>query len=426
MKVLTKDYILSLVMEQMTGLSEMPNVEADAWTTEKLDEPMSIDLSGYASLNPDTNEVEQDKAIGTQLRIGPKGHKLLFFQNRNKDKQRTWVDINSKRVFTFLPRNDEYGTKYSGPKAIVKDPIPQGDDWHSKSKRDELERLKQEKIEGRLQEWSKRNLVFPVVNNLFQNSAIMKQLDKCGIPEIIGQNEYTEPVTNVKKVMNFNGPNISFNIHAVRDDEDVQKAIDKILDYRMSLETGEKMKGERPKPGKMVRNYAGQIYAGGKWSPEQRAHAEKHHELTPIYKLHKQAVQGGHKAFNVLSDLNIVGTLHGGEYTMVAMFLATKQIRTATISRGQNKGQLIKPIRVDVTMPVPEGIDFDNLTVAKISNDETASATANQREFFKQIMFELMGKLGKEIMNLDPDEVFEAMMFEPDDVDTDFIDNDNV
>jgi len=41
-------------------------------------------------------------------------------------------------------------------------------------------------------------------------------------------------------------------------------------------------------------------------------------------------------------------------------------------------------------------------------------------------MFELMGKLGKEIMNLDPDEVFEAMMFEPDDVDTDFIDNDNV
>lgn len=396
MNVLTKNAILSIIAEQMLSVDEMSARPAELWQTEKLDEPMVVDLPGVSSFNPETKAPEEGKVIGDIIRISPKGQKLLQFKNLAKGGQRMWLEIGTDRVHPHLPRNEVYGTKWTGAKPVES---LYGDDE---------EKIK-ETLRRREQEWPKRNLIFPIINSLFSSPGIIKQLDRCGIPEIIADNEYTEPVTNVKKVMEFNGPKLKFNLHAVRDEDDVQAALDKILDFRMSLETGEENQAQRQKPTKMVRAYGGQVYPGGVWSPEQRAHAEKYHELTPIYKLHKKAVQGGHKAFNLRTDLDIVGyPMASGEYLLGVSFSVSKYYRTAAVSRGKDRGVIIDPIRVQSSLPIPQNENPHDITIKQ------------DREFFKELFKTVLDKLGQRIMDIDADDVLTQLLFEPEEVDKEF------
>ena len=400
MNVLTKNTILSIIAEQMLSVDEMSARPAELWQTEKLEQPMVIDLPGVTSLNPDTQTPEEGKVISNIIRISPKGQRLLQFKNLAKGGQRMWLEIGTDKVHPHLPRNDVYGTKWSGPK-------PLEDLYRDDEDKDKKIATRKENLTN---EWPKRNLIFPIINSLFRSPNIIRQLDRCGIPEIVADNEYTEPVTNVRKIMLWTGPKLYFNFHAIRDEEDVQTALDKILDYRMSLEDGGEVnqQQDRQKPVKMVRAYGGQVYPGGKWTPEQIAYAEKYHKLTPVYKLHKKAVQGGHKAFNLRSDIDFIGGIIDNEYSLGVSFSVTKYYRTAGASRGKDKGKIIEPIRVHKSLNIPEGINPEELTIK------------NHKEFFKEIFKMVLTELGEQILQIDADEVLTQLLFEPSDVDKEF------
>ena len=218
MNVLTKNTILSIIAEQMLSVDEMSARPAELWQTEKLEQPMVIDLPGVTSLNPDTQTPEEGKVISNIIRISPKGQRLLQFKNLAKGGQRMWLEIGTDKVHPHLPRNDVYGTKWSGPK-------PLEDLYRDDEDKDKKIATRKENLTN---EWPKRNLIFPIINSLFRSPNIIRQLDRCGIPEIVADNEYTEPVTNVRKIMLWTGPKLYFNFHAIRDEEDVQTALDKI------------------------------------------------------------------------------------------------------------------------------------------------------------------------------------------------------
>jgi hypothetical protein len=246
---------------------------------------------------------------------------------------------------------------------------------------------------------------------------------KCAIPEIVAAAYFTEPTTNVQKTFTFGDvdSNIRFNLHSVQDETDIQTAMDKILDLRMSMSSDDE--GGQPtsssSPRRMVRKYAGTVYPGGEWTPEQRTFSKKHHKLTAIYKLHKRAVQGGDIAFTVQSDLNVIGGISGGDYTLVLNFSVTKFFRTATQSRGRQKGQIIEPIRVHVTEPLPDGVDTSN-----DGGQNPPFNVINYKDFFKSMFINALQQLGNKILEIDPDDALTQLMFDPSDVDADF-QNDN-
>ncbi len=401
MRIFTKQQIASIILEQVQNIdmSEMARQRREDWGNEKLPEPMVIDVPGVSSKDPQTGEIVKDKVISDDVRIAPKGQRVLMFYNQEVKDVRGYAakyfyDIDRKKVMNALPRNDYYGTSYSpsyDPK--TKQQITQNPETTAK------------------------RLIFPIIKKLFSEGAINTHLMKCAIPEIVGAAYFSEPVTNVQKVMTFGDQDgsIKFNLHSVQDESDIQSAIDKILDLRMSLSSDEEG-GEAPamsssQPRRMVRKYAGTIYPGGEWTPEQRTHAKKYHELTKIYKLHKKAVQGGDVAFTVQSDLNAIGGVSGNEYSLVLNFSVTKFFRTATQSRGRQKGQIIEPIRVYVTEQLPEGGGEFNVI--------------NNKDFFKNIFINALQELGNKILEIDPDDALTQLMFDPSDVDADFANDNN-
>jgi hypothetical protein len=413
MRIFTKEQIASIILEQVQSvdMSEMARARREDWGNEKLSEPMVIDVPGVSSKDPNTGEIIKDKVISDDVRIAPKGQRVLMFYNQEiKDVRgyaaKFFYDIDRKKVMSALPRNDYYGTSYS----------PSFD-------------TKTKTIITAKPETSAKRFIFPIIKKLFSEGAISSHLMKCAIPEIVAAAYFTEPTTNVQKTFTFGDVdgNIKFNLHSVQDEADIQTAMDKILDLRMSMspeEGGEEEGGvgqpvSSSSPRRMVRKYAGNIYPGGEWTPEQRTFSKKHHKLTAIYKLHKKAVQGGDIAFTVQSDLNVIGGVSGSDYTLVLNFSVTKFFRTATQSRGRQKGQIIEPIRVNVTEPLPDGVDTSN-----DGGQNPQFNVNNYKDFFKSMFINALQQLGNEILKLDPDDALTQLMFDPSDVDADF-QNDN-
>jgi hypothetical protein len=389
MNIFTKKQIADLIIEHVQSLDidEMARARREDWGNEKLPEPMVIDVPGVSSKDPNTGDIVKDKVISDDVRIAPKGQKVLMFFNQEVKDVRGYAakyfyDIDRKKVMNALPRNDYYGTSYSMAQK------PQGGETTAK------------------------RLTFPIIQKLFKEGAIHTHLMKCAIPEIVGSAFHTEPVTNVEKTFTFGGEGsqIKFNLHSVQDSSDIQTAVDKILDFRMSLddEGGSQPSGDRSVPKRMVRKYAGNVYSGGEWTPEQRTYAKKHHELTRIYKLHKKAVQGGDIGFTVQSDLTVIGGLNGNEYTLALNFSVSKFFREATQSRGRQKGQVVEPIRVHVTETIPEGTTPETLSVV------------NNQAFFKNLYINSLQQLGNKILEIDPDDALTQLMFDPSEVDADF------
>lgn len=392
MKIFTKEQITNLIQEniQSIDMDEMARARSDKWTQNPLSEPMVIDSPGVSSKDPNTGEIVKDKIISSDLNTSPSGKNVLKFLNYDKLKNNgnpsEWFyDVDLKKVMSQIPRNAYYGTSYT----------PSFDKETGKM------------VTQGAEEKAKR-MTFPVIKKFFSDGTIYNHLLKCAIPEIVGAAYFTEPVTNVQKTFTFGGetPDIKFNLHTVKDHDDIQTAIDKVLDVRMALDAGDEVQGDRPK--RMVRKHAGQIYVNGEWKPDQRTAAEKHHELTKIYKLHKKAVQGGNVAFTIQSDLTVIGGLNGTDYTLALNFSVTKYLREATKSRGMQKGQVIEPIRVHVNKQIPEGTSPESLSVA------------TNKEFFGSLYHDALQKLGEEILAIDPDDALTQLMFDPSEVDTDF------
>jgi hypothetical protein len=344
--------------------------------------------------------------------------KMINFPNLENGKKETRYiivddNLNPIKGMKFLPRNTSAGTDWKGvdtekriDQRIARLQRKQSTYGHQMDDPELRDRVKQEDELLLSNAQAKRKLVHPILNSFFTRSSIIKHLDKCGIPEVKGGAKFTEPTTNIQKLYSFNGPNINFNYHSVRDDSDIQDALDKIINYRLSLETGEKMKGARPEPTKMVRQYGGNVYPGGKWDPTQRALGKSDFKLTPVYKLYMLNVQRGEMAFNVMTDLDVRGEVSGNQYMLSMTFIATKSFRPADTEEGQERrptrGKLFEPIRVMSTEQLPDG-------------DRTPTVKEHL-DFFTNLFADCLNQLGAKILELDPDDVLQQLMFEPEDV----------
>ncbi len=429
MEFLTKEFISRLILEEVQSY-ELSEMALNAmWAPSELPQQMTFNVDSIRgipvnAIDSKTGEQLEPGIIKAhKLRTGPLEHRLLQFLNLENGKKETRyieIDQNNNVISTFTapPRTPKYGTKYGGAvDTEVKvdrriDKLASRQKKFGWNKEDEEQRAKVRERLGLSKNDSiaKRTLVNPLINAFFNQKSIKTHLDKCGIPELKGESTFTEPTSNINilspyrdKESKFCGPEIYFNYHTVRDDNDIQDAIEKILDFRMSLETGAKPKGKRPNPSKMVRNYAGQVYSGGKWDPSQRAYDKSQFELTPILKLYKQAVQKGEKAFNVISDLTVIGNVTGDVYKLNAIFTATNSVRTIQQTFASKRGNLFDPIRASVTYPLG---DMDSNSMNCIQN----------LDIFKQLYLELFQELTSKILEVNPDSVLEKLLIEPSEV----------
>lgn len=421
MNFITKEFINRLIQEQL-DLTEMP--QNALWAPMEGEGPVTVkinDIKGVPvnAVDPDTKEPLQPGEVKANIvRQSPTGFRMINFTNVEDGATITrYVILDDENNPLYgeltLPRAKKYGTDWGGTdfeklakQRIVRLGIKQKKAGHNP---DDPEQVEKEKINQQKfwnDSWAKRKLVNPAFNQFFLQPSIIKHLDKCGIPEVRGGAKFTEPSTNILRTYSYNGPRIQFNYHSVRDDNDVQDALDKIISYRTSLETGEKMKGSRPEPTKMVRQYGGNVYPGGKWDPTQRALGKSDFKLTPVYKLYMKNVQRGEKAFNVITDVDVLGDVVGDSYLMTMSFSATKSFRPADTEEGREqspkRGNLFEPIRVQMRVPLPDG-------------DKTPTAREHYG-FFKQLFQDTLTELGNRILDIDPDSVLEQLMFEPEEV----------
>jgi hypothetical protein len=429
MEFLTKEFISRLILEEVQGY-ELSEMALNAmWAPSELPQQMTFNVDSIGNIPVNAIDSKTDEKLepgvikAHKVRTGPLEHRLVQFLNLENGKRETrYLEIDGNnnviRTFKFPPRTPKYGTSYEGPvDTEVKvdrriDKLAARQKKFGWNKEDEEQRTKVRERLGLSKNDSiaKRTLVNPLINAFFNQKSIITHLDKCGIPELKGESTFTEPTSNINilspyrdKESKFCGPEIYFNYHTVRDDNDIQDAIEKILDFRMSLETGAKPKGKRPDPSKMVRNYAGQVYSGGKWDPQQRAYDKSQFELTPILKLYKQAVQKGEKAFNVISDLTVIGNVTGDVYKLNAIFTATNSVRTVQQTFASKRGNLFDPIRASVTYPLG---DMDSNSINCVQN----------LDIFKQLYLELFQELTSKILEVNPDSVLEKLLFEPNEV----------
>ncbi len=420
MNFITKQSILQIIQEEFE-ISEMPrNLD---WADVPLDNPVTInidDIQGIPvnAVDPKTKEPLEPGMVKAYLvRQSPTGMKMINFPNMENGKRETRYiivddNLNPIKGMKFLPRNTSAGTDWKGvdmekraDQKIARLQRKQSTYGHQVDDPELRQQVKSQDEMALLDAWAKRRLVHPILSEFFSRRSIIQHLDKCGIPEVKGGAKFTEPTTNILKKYNFNGPMINFSYHSVRDDKDIQDALDKIISYRTALETGEKMKGSRPEPTKMVRQYGGNVYPGGKWDPTQRAEGKNQFKLTPVYKLYMKNVQRGEMAFNVLTNLQVMGSINNGQYTLAMQFVATKSFRAADTEFGErtpSRMKLFEPIKVVSTKPLPP-------------NDNTPTIKEDLG-FFEELFADCLNQLGSELLSVDPNEVLQQLMFEPEDV----------
>ncbi len=439
MKVLSKDYILSLIAEEEQSLGEMARPPKETtesgWTVKNLDEPVRFEIPGknIAGKNPETGEVDPDVIYSHRMRTSPNGKEVYEFVNENSpNKQKFKVEVYDpilKKIFPDgrLPRNAYYGTSWV-KKELPSEPEQEfdPDDPNYVFPDEDEQRSKIRKVLVGRGLWAKTNVINPILNSFFSDPKIRKKLIVCGIPTISADREHTEPVTNIVPQMNFIGNipdaeairhpkeeekrmplSLQFEYHGVRDEDGIQDAIDKIYEKRMMLANGEVPPNDEASD--YNRRLYAHLYPRSKWTADQRADSEKHHELTPKYGLHKKGVQWGTKAFNVLSRIQFIGRVVGDEYILDIKFKVDKSMRPVTKSRGEERGDLIDPITTRVVKSIPYQADNDNFTI----NKKTA-------DFFSEIFKEGLQKIGTEIIQLNPDTVLGNLRVVGADVDPDF------
>ncbi len=419
MNFITKEFIERLIQEEVE-LSEMPRNLL--WADLEDEGPVTVDIKDIKgipvnAIDPDTNkQLEPGVVKSNVVRQSPTGFRMINFTNveENGAKRVTRyvvLDDQNNPLYgeIYLPRAKKYGTEWTGTdlEKLAKDRVTRlkrKQSTYGHNPDDNLQVQAQvPEVEARLNDrWAKGNLLNPLLNTFFKQPAIIKHLDSCGIPEVKGGAKFTEPTTNISRNYSYNGPRLQINYHSVRDDSDVQDALDKIMKFRVSQYTGDKMVGKRPEPTKMVRNYASR----GKWDPTQRTWGKSDFKLTPIYKLYMKNVQRGEMAFNVITDLDIIGDVVGNNYLLTMSFTATKSFRPADSEEGQEqrpkRGNLFDPIRVNKTFPLPDG--------------DTTPTVREHYEFFKELLQQTLSELGNKLLEIDPDDVITQLQFEPDEV----------
>jgi hypothetical protein len=404
-----------------TEMAEMANIVKEY---RKLTEPLRISIDEISpetrgslpkiiSLDPDTNEFVEDMIIGNEINTLPNGVEMLKFQNYGEEgkldrgkKIAHYILLPENIFYKHPPRNVKMGSQYV-PKNLELEPGGETED----EKAIRLKRLSAIK-ENR----TKRYGIFPIINDLFSRHEILDHLDICLIPETWASPLRTEHTKNVirKKKFGTDSPEIDVDFYASRDLKDIDSTVNAMLDLRAQLALGEAGMREREVSAHVPRRHANYIYRGGNWAGKQRVHDKEFFKSaggkTMVYTLNSKNIQEGEKEINIESILHLTGNIAGRNYVLNALFNVTLNARNKETGEGQERGQLINPITVSLSKPIPRGIDQETFNL-----DNNIDFFIDQgRTINKQrtgLLPDLMNKLGQSIMEtIDPDDVQEKVV----------------
>jgi len=402
MKLLNKEQILSIILEEIS-MDEMARGLGKSWPGSKeLDDYKVFDLRGtkwegsVASTNPETEELEQGMIYTNVVRVNDAGNEIYVFPNVLESGKviKGYYEPEIAKYYKYPPRNSKLNTAYRGPERDkLRDTDP--DEYlNAVDRNDEKE--------------SKRKVLYKTIRTTFNDNEVKLKLFMSGLPIISAGKDFTEATTIVERKMMFLGPDLNFELHSVRDEKDVQNAFEKVVAFREKLGANEDPDMSDLEAKKQVRKYGGNSYSGGYWPEVQRTFSEKYHELTPIYKLHMKAVQGGEIAYTLTSELKVKGIVVNNEtYSLTLSLHFTRSSRDATKSKGVFKGEIIEPLIVRVEEALTDDLT-DDLRVA------------NNVSFYTNLFQNGLNELRGKILQINPDDTLPEIEPEEFDFDGDF------
>lgn len=439
MNFLTKSNILSMIFEQIGELDEMSNANSVDWDYEELEDRIELPLDVVASsekgsikyhrvksIDPDRSTEENPvyvtgKIFGHKILTGPpvegfpRGRRIMGFYNYegpHNDEIIRWVELDDENnimsepdmngvlhpvTLFFMPRNKRYGTTVKKPKyRTYEDPEEQA------------------RYDNMLLQRRAKYYIFDAINSSMGSVEATNQFMKCGAPRIIAAKRYGEQYTNVDLKHNYNGPNLNVELTSVANSEDMNAALARIWNFRIASDTGQEIP-YAPRPNTQIRGYANK-YPRSQWGTPQILDAKKHSELTRILKLWKKSVKGGEVAFNAVTTLSIMGEVDGNQYNLSANLTIQKNIRRMSKSRGESFGNVIEPIRVSQSYPLPSGARGEDFT------------TRNYPDYYRNIVGEIVRGVVAEFLTLDPDAVLAELISNPIDIEgnsVNLVGNDN-
>ena len=418
----------------------------------KIDPPMYIpvdilelsdDAKAYIPpilcLDPANGEYVKNICIGDIIMTTPSGHDFLRFENYAG---KTLANQKSVRQFNYilLPTNIAERHRFQKDQ-------PRGNKWGIPISRNVREKLKIEvpgeteeqkmmrlkRLDALYRALGKRFGLFPIINEAFANPEVLNHLDKCLIPETWAISLTTEHPTNKIIVKKYGGdsPEVDVDFVAVRDLENVEKAINDVVELRTALAMGpddpnldvtDVGQREREYSKPMPRQHANLIYQNGNWSAQQRAHDPNIFRdeggKTPIYELLSKNIQEGNVKLVIKSVLEIKGDVYtspeeGSNYLFKGKFSSILYHRNAE-GEGALVGELFEPIVVTLRRPLgsynPESTNFESSPKFFINAGRKSTQRIGQTVDRSGFLKTFITKITTELVNrIDPDEVLRTM-----------------
>jgi hypothetical protein len=473
MSIIKKSDILTIILEQMSDIDEMARFnKEDVWRTVKLDEPITLHYDTLPTKKGGDIKIDsvgQDGCEGGPgiiqskiVRVGPRGHALLQFNNTEPGSKTPiatrWVeiteiysDLTTKKPnakFVGLqpnkPQSSVYGTEKGTPEYYVSDVNVDNPGYlHSnpdKIPEDEKYKIQQRQDYIRVQGYAKREVVFPIVNDFFFSQTLSQKLEVCGIPAVEAIRDTTERPTNRELRMDFVGPNMSFGFNSIAGKDDVETMISEVIAARekvFGMNGGGNVGGDAdleaalgdwtpdfvdtPAPRNdaerrqrkellrqtlttQVRLYAGYIYNGGRWTLDQSNDTNVNY--TQKYKLFVKSHQD--RGYSVMTQLFVEGTPGHNGYNGRFKMEFSKTLQDPN-GNGVNWGQLIPTIEYQLSIPYPKELGGDG------ERSDTENLRANHRKyqpFYEEFLRRGLHGLGEKVMGIDPESVLQSLTTE--------------
>jgi len=366
--------------------------------------------------DPATGEMVEGVVISDLVMTTPNGKEILVFRNHGESQKidkptivTRYVVLAENRFMGHKPRGSMWGKEV--PRDVLdtllaNPPSEDASDEEKKEWKDKVETLQNAR--------AKRYALFPLINRMFSEHELLDKLDIALIPETWATPIRTEHTTNVSKIKKFGGTTaeIDADFYAVRDLDNVEDAIDEVMDLRADLamggieNDGEGGKREREVSTAVPRRHANYIYQGGNWYAKQRVHDENFFRReggkTPVYALLSKNIQEGNKGVTIESKLEVKGEVIGDEYVLKSIFTAELNVRHPETGTGIKIGTGLRKPLGNIN---PEDFTLEKNIEFFVNEGRTVSGskTGYLPDFFAQT--------GENIKNsIDPDAVLEQMV----------------
>jgi len=408
---------------QREELPEAIRIPVDQLTVGKKSEPPKR----IVCEDPDTGEMVEGVVISKVVARLPSDKWMLIFRNHGEDENLDRPTVKTRYVILAdnmmsgeymknLPRRLSTGNP---PDRDVLENLL--DNPPAEDASDEEKEAWKERVETLQNARAKRYALFPLINKMFSEHGLLDKLDISLIPETWATSIRTEHTTNVSKIRKFGGTTaeIDADFFAVRDLDNVEEAIDEVMDLRADLamgaidDDGEGGKRDRDVSTAVPRRHANYIYQGGNWYAKQRVHDENFFQReggkTPVYNLLSKNIQEGNKGVTIESKLEVKGEVVGNEYIIKSIFTSELNVRHPETGQGVKIGELFQPVVTGLRKPLGD-INSDDFTLEK--NIEFFVNEGRTKSGYKTgFLPDFFTRTGENIKNsIDPDAVLEQMV----------------